>query len=169
MRGWSAGSGEANGPDGGAGKPPAGVPGPRPGTAKPPVVGPCGRASGGGGGPTSTSSADPQPRRRRRQDPEGGPGELLLFVVPAAGVTWDDEAGEALRRTLRQRLSPRHVPDAVHPVASVPRTLSGKKLEVPAKRILQGAPAEQAAAAGALANPEALTELVRIAAGRAGQ
>jgi acetoacetyl-CoA synthetase len=63
-------------------------------------------------------------------------------------------------------LSPRHVPDAVHPVAGVPRTLSGKKLEVPAKRILQGAPAERAAAAGALANPEALDAFVRIASRR---
>ena len=103
------------------------------------------------------------------EDPEGGPGELVLFVVPAAGVRWDDQAEKALRRTLRERLSPRHVPDAVHAVSGVPRTLSGKKLEVPAKRILQGAPVEGAAAAGALANPETLDEFVRIAADRGGQ
>jgi acetoacetyl-CoA synthetase len=103
------------------------------------------------------------------EDPEGGPGELVLFVVPAPGVRWDDEVEQALRRTLRDRLSPRHVPDAIHAVAGVPRTLSGKKLEVPAKRILQGAPVERAAAAGALANPETLDEFVRIAADRAGQ
>ena len=103
------------------------------------------------------------------EDPEGGPGDLLLFVVPAAGVDWDDAASQALRRVLRERLSPRHVPDAVHAVPAVPRTLSGKKLEVPAKRILQGAPVEQAAAAGALADPEALTAFVRVAAARRGQ
>ena len=103
------------------------------------------------------------------EDPEGGPGELVLFVVPAAGVRWDDEVEQALRRTLRDRLSPRHVPDAIHAVAGVPRTLSGKKLEVPAKRILQGAPVERAAAAGALTNPETLDEFVKIAAERAGQ
>jgi acetoacetyl-CoA synthetase len=100
------------------------------------------------------------------EDPEGGPGELLLFVVPAPGVVWDDEVERLLRRTLRERVSPRHVPDAVHAVAGVPRTLSGKKLEVPAKRILQGAPVEQAAAAGALSNPETLAEFERIAASR---
>ena len=103
------------------------------------------------------------------EDPEGGPGELLLFVVPTAGVDWDDEASSALRRVLRERLSPRHVPDAVHAVAAVPRTLSGKKLEVPAKRILQGAPVEQAAAPGALVDPQALTAFVRIAATRRAQ
>ena len=101
------------------------------------------------------------------EDPEGGPGELLLFVVPAAGVVWDVGAEQALRRTLRERLSPRHVPDAVHAVTGVPRTLSGKKLEVPAKKILQGTPVERAAAAGALANPESLAEFVRVAHRRA--
>ncbi len=101
------------------------------------------------------------------EDPEGGPGELLLFVVPAAGVRWDDQAERMLRRTLRERLSPRHLPDTVHAVAGVPRTLSGKKLEVPAKRILLGTPVEKAAAAGALANPEALEEFVAVARRRA--
>jgi acetoacetyl-CoA synthetase len=100
------------------------------------------------------------------EDPEGGPGELLLFVVAAPGVQWDDQVEQSLRRTLRERLSPRHVPDAVHLVAGVPRTLSGKKLEVPAKRILQGAPADRAAAAGALVNPDTLDAFVRIAASR---
>ena len=101
------------------------------------------------------------------EDPEGGPGELLLFVVPAAGVNWDDEADSAVRRTIRERLSPRHVPDTVYAVPGVPRTLSGKKLEVPAKRILQGASTERAAAAGALSNPETLQELSRVARRRA--
>jgi acetoacetyl-CoA synthetase len=53
-------------------------------------------------------------------------------------------------------LSPRHVPDAIYQVEAVPRTLSGKKLEVPVKRILAGMPVDRAAAQGALANPESL-------------
>ena len=60
-------------------------------------------------------------------------------------------------------LSPRHVPDAVHAVAALPRTLSGKKLEVPVKRILLGVAVEEAAAKGALANPESLDAFTRFA------
>ena len=100
------------------------------------------------------------------EDPEGGPGELLLFVVPAAGVAWDDAAEQRVRSALRERLSPRHVPDRIAAVTGVPRTLSGKKLELPVKRILQGTPTDQAAAAGALANPQTLEEFARIASGR---
>ncbi|GAA2644020.1 acetoacetate--CoA ligase [Dactylosporangium fulvum] len=90
------------------------------------------------------------------EDPEGGPGELLLFVVLRPGVTLDDTLRGTIARELRTALSPRHVPDQVFQVEAVPRTLSGKKLEVPVKRILTGTPVEQAAAKGALANPESL-------------
>jgi acetoacetyl-CoA synthetase len=68
---------------------------------------------------------------------------------------------------LRTSLSPRHVPDEIHQIPSVPRTLSGKKLEVPVKRILQGTPAEAAAAKGALANPESLAGFEALAKDRA--
>jgi acetoacetyl-CoA synthetase len=57
---------------------------------------------------------------------------------------------------LRTQLSPRHVPDEIHQVPGIPRTLSGKKLEVPVRRILQGTPVAQAADLSALANPESL-------------
>jgi acetoacetyl-CoA synthetase len=97
------------------------------------------------------------------EDPAGGPGELILFVVPAAGVTVDDELRSRIAKELRGALSPRHVPDSVHSVAAVPRTLSGKKLEVPVKRILGGMPADRAAAKGALVNPESLTEYEALA------
>ena len=90
------------------------------------------------------------------EDAEGGAGKLLLFVVPAEGVAVDDDLTKAIARELGSSLSPRHVPDAVHPVSALPRTLSGKKLEVPVKRILLGVPPEEAAAKGALANPESL-------------
>jgi acetoacetyl-CoA synthetase len=59
------------------------------------------------------------------------------------------------------------VPDGIYQVAAVPRTLSGKKLEVPVKRILTGTPVESAAAKGALANPESLASFEQLAHGRA--
>ncbi|MEU7869648.1 acetoacetate--CoA ligase [Dactylosporangium sp. NPDC049140] len=98
------------------------------------------------------------------EDPEGGAGELLLFVVLADGLTLDDALRSRIARELRTALSPRHVPDQVFQVKAVPRTLSGKKLEVPVKRILTGTPVEQAAAKGALANPESLQYFVTVRA-----
>jgi acetoacetyl-CoA synthetase len=79
--------------------------------------------------------------------------ELLLFVVLADGLELDEGLRGRIRGELRAALSPRHVPDEIHQVRAVPRTLSAKKLEVPVKRILTGTPVESAAAAGALANP----------------
>lgn len=95
------------------------------------------------------------------EDPAGGPGELVLFVVPAPGHVVDDDLRRALVSEVRRSLSPRHVPDRILAVAAVPRTLSGKKLEVPVKKILQGADPQMVAAAGALANPESLIEYQR--------
>jgi acetoacetyl-CoA synthetase len=92
--------------------------------------------------------------------------ELLLFVVLADGAELDDALRTRIRADLRAALSPRHVPDQIHQVRAVPRTLSGKKLEVPVKRILTGTPAESAAAKGALANPESLTAFERLAGER---
>ena len=91
------------------------------------------------------------------EDREGGAGELLLFVALAEGAELDDALRKKIAGALRANLSPRHVPDQMYQVKAVPRTLSGKKLEVPVKKILTGAPADQAAAKGALANPESLT------------
>ncbi|GAA4114457.1 acetoacetate--CoA ligase [Nocardioides fonticola] len=93
------------------------------------------------------------------EDDEGGAGRLLLFVVPAPGHDLDDELRREIAGALRSRLSPRHVPDDVLAVSALPRTLSGKKLEVPVKRILLGASPDEAAAAGALTDAGALTEI----------
>ncbi|MEU8814988.1 acetoacetate--CoA ligase [Actinoplanes sp. NPDC048796] len=94
---------------------------------------------------------------------DGNPnGELLLFVVPAEGVTLDDALRKRIGAELRAALSPRHVPDEIFAVRAVPRTLSSKKLEVPVKRILTGTPVESAAAAGALANPSSLLEFEKL-------
>jgi acetoacetyl-CoA synthetase len=98
----------------------------------------------------------------------GGADELLLFVVLAGDGRLDDALRARIAAELRTALSPRHVPDAVFEVPAVPRTLSGKKLEVPVKRILTGTPVDTAAAEGALANPESLAAFARLAADRAG-
>jgi acetoacetyl-CoA synthetase len=89
--------------------------------------------------------------------------QLLLFVVPAAGAELDEGMRQRIRATLRTELSPRHVPDRIEAVPSIPRTLSGKKLEVPVKRILLGTPPDEAAARGALADPTSLDAFARIA------
>jgi acetoacetyl-CoA synthetase len=93
----------------------------------------------------------------------GGEGRLLLFVVPRPGVELDDQLRRRIAAALRSELSPRHVPDEVHAIAEVPRTLSGKKLEVPVKRMLTGTPLDQAVSEGALANPKAIHEVVALA------
>lgn len=101
------------------------------------------------------------------EDDEGGAGELLLFVVLAEGLELDDELRKKICRELRTALSPRHVPDEIHQVRAVPRTLSAKKLEVPVKKILTGTPVDRAAAKGALANPDSLTAFAAFAQRRA--
>ncbi|MEV1110429.1 acetoacetate--CoA ligase [Micromonospora sp. NPDC049751] len=100
------------------------------------------------------------------EDDEGGAGELLLFVVLADGLELDDALRTKISRELRTALSPRHVPDEIHQVRAVPRTLSAKKLEVPVKKILTGTPVDDAAAKGALANPESLTAFATFAQSR---
>jgi acetoacetyl-CoA synthetase len=92
-----------------------------------------------------------------------GTGELWLFVVLRPGHTLDAGLLDTLKRTLRAKLSPRHVPDEIRVVADVPRTLSGKKLEVPIKRLLGGAKLEDVVNPGTLQNPAALQELLAAA------
>jgi acetoacetyl-CoA synthetase len=75
----------------------------------------------------------------------------------------DDLQGE-IRRRIREDCSPRHVPDEIRQIAEVPRTLSGKALEVPVKRILMGTDVDKAASRESLANPEALDYFVELAA-----
>ena len=89
---------------------------------------------------------------------------MPLFVVLRDGATVDDELVARLRKRIREDCSPRHVPSEVIAVSEVPRTLSGKVLEVPVKRILMGTPAAQAASRDSLANPAALDYFVELAA-----
>jgi acetoacetyl-CoA synthetase len=100
------------------------------------------------------------------QDAAGGNGELLLFVVPAPGVVSDDALRRRIATELRQALSPRHVPDQVIAVPAIPRNLTGKKLEVPVKRLLQGARPDDVASRDALADPSAWEVFVTLAADR---
>jgi acetoacetyl-CoA synthetase len=97
------------------------------------------------------------------EDPDGGNGELLLFVVTDEGVRLDDSLRARLVGALRSALSPRHIPDQVIEVPAVPRNLTGKKLELPAKRILQGARLEEVASRDALADPASLDAFVALA------
>ncbi|MGH2446648.1 MAG: acetoacetate--CoA ligase [Candidatus Limnocylindria bacterium] len=89
---------------------------------------------------------------------------LLLFVALREGDALSDELRDRLTRELRSALSPRHVPDEIIAVPAIPRTLSGKKLEVPVKRILTGTPPDVAASRGSLADPSSLDAFVAIAA-----
>ncbi len=87
-------------------------------------------------------------------------GKLWLFVVLADGAALDSELAARIRHHLRTRLSPRHGPDEIRAIPEVPTTLSGKKLEVPIKRILAGEPVETAVNVGTLQNPESVAALV---------
>jgi acetoacetyl-CoA synthetase len=86
----------------------------------------------------------------------GVDGELVLFVVLDEGRDLDEALRARLRNEIRTQLSPRHVPNEIIPVPDIPKTLSGKRLEVPVKRILLGANAEDVVSPDALANPDAL-------------
>ncbi|CAN5487931.1 acetoacetate--CoA ligase [soil metagenome] len=100
------------------------------------------------------------------EDPAGGPGQLLLFVVatePADGVAIDPELKATIVTAVRNQLSPRHVPDRIVPVRAVPRTLSGKKVEVPVKSVLLGAAPTDVVSLDSLVDPAALLQFVDIA------
>ena len=99
---------------------------------------------------------------------EGEESWMPLFIVTRPGVEWSDELVARLRARVREDCSPRHVPNEVVRIDAVPRTLSGKVLEVPVKRILMGEDAARAASRDSLANPEALDWFVRFAGERAG-
>ena len=97
------------------------------------------------------------------EDAAGGPGELLLFVVPRDGRGLDDELRGRIGSALRRELSPRHVPDSIIEIPAVPKTLSGKKLEVPVKRILLGASPDVAASRDSLVDPASLAPFEALA------
>jgi acetoacetyl-CoA synthetase len=97
---------------------------------------------------------------------DGAESWMPLFVVLRDGAQLDDGLTGEIARRVREDCSPRHVPDDVFAIAEVPRTLSGKVLEVPVKRILMGTPPERAASRDSLQNPAALDWFVELAAER---
>ncbi len=93
----------------------------------------------------------------------GTEGWMPLFVVLRDGATLSDDLVAQIKQRIRSDCSPRHLPDEIRQINDVPRTLSGKVLEVPVKRILTGTPVEQAASRESLANPDALNYFVDMA------
>jgi acetoacetyl-CoA synthetase len=93
----------------------------------------------------------------------GGKYYMPLFVVLREGVTLDDALVAKIKGALRSNISPHHVPDEILVIADVPRTLSGKKMEVPVKKLLLGQPAEKAVSRDAMANPHLLEYFVAFA------
>jgi acetoacetyl-CoA synthetase len=95
------------------------------------------------------------------EDPAGGMGRLALLIEAQEGAdTAQLEA--AVRRALRTELSPRHVPDDIVFVPSIPRNPSGKRLEIPLKRVIQGAVLGEAMDPGVLVKPDDVGETVRL-------
>jgi len=92
---------------------------------------------------------------------------MPLFVVLREGHTLDAVLTERLRSAIRNALSPRFVPDAIYQVAEIPRTLSGKKQELPIKKLLLGQPLEKIINREAMANPGCLEWYVNLAKQRA--
>jgi acetoacetyl-CoA synthetase len=88
--------------------------------------------------------------------PSGEGSRMTLFVVLTDDALLDDRLEAEIRRRIREDCSPRHVPDEILAAPEIPRTLSGKILEVPVKRLLMGAPAAEVASRDSLANPQAL-------------
>jgi acetoacetyl-CoA synthetase len=93
----------------------------------------------------------------------GRPSSMPLFVVLHEGTLLDEDLRTRIAQQIRTKASPRHVPDQMYQVTEIPRTLTGKKMEVPVRRLLLGAPAEKVAHADAMANPQSFEFFVRLA------
>jgi len=89
-------------------------------------------------------------------DPPSQPHRLLLFVVLRSGATLDESLQERLRHAIATRASARHLPDEIHAVPGIPRTLSGKKMELPVKRLLLGAAPDTVLRRDAIADASAI-------------
>ncbi len=93
----------------------------------------------------------------------GGKYYMPLFVVLRDGVVLDDSLKARIKEQLKRNVSPHHVPDEILQIAEVPRTLSGKKLEVPVKKLFLGMPVEKAVSMDAMANPQSIQYFIDLA------
>jgi acetoacetyl-CoA synthetase len=100
------------------------------------------------------------------EDPAGGNGELLLYVRLRDGVELDDALRRRISTALRTELSPRHIPDRITAVPVIPHNRTGKKLELPVKKILLGAAPDEVASRDVLADPTALDAFVALRGAR---
>lgn len=96
-------------------------------------------------------------------DLPGGNFFMPLFVVLREGLTLTNEIEDKIRKALREKYSPRHVPDRIYQIAAVPYTLTGKKMEVPVRKILLGVSVDKAASRDAMANPGAIAFFANFA------
>ena len=94
---------------------------------------------------------------------DGGESFMPLFVVLREGAELDEDLKKKINDSIRERTSPRHVPNEIFAVPDVPKTLNGKKLEVPVKKILAGTPPDEATSRGSLGNPESLDRFAELA------
>lgn len=99
------------------------------------------------------------------EEPDGGYW-MPLFVHLVQGATLDDGLRDRIKRTIREQLSPRHVPDDIIEVPGVPHTLTGKRIEVPVKRLLQGTALDKAVNPGSVDNLELLAFYEELARSR---
>jgi acetoacetyl-CoA synthetase len=93
---------------------------------------------------------------------QNGEAYMPLFVVLEEGAELDEDLVGKIKKSIRETTSPRHVPDEIQAVPDVPRTLNGKKLEVPVKKILAGTPPEEAVSKDSLSNPDSLDTFVEL-------
>ncbi|HET7579569.1 MAG TPA: acetoacetate--CoA ligase [Bacillales bacterium] len=94
---------------------------------------------------------------------EKGQAFMPLFVVLQEGGKLDDSLKNKIKKRVRENCSPRHIPNEIYEIQDVPRTLNGKKLEVPIKKLLMGVPVEKAVSQDALSNPESLDYFTQFA------
>ena len=94
---------------------------------------------------------------------QDGNSFMPLFVVLEEGAELDDELKGRIKKSIRENASPRHVPNEILAVPDIPRTLNGKKLEVPVKKILAGQSPEKAASRDSLSNPGSLDRFAELA------
>jgi acetoacetyl-CoA synthetase len=92
-----------------------------------------------------------------------GSAFMPLFVVLDEGVELDDDLKSRIKKSVRENASPRHVPNEILAVPEIPRTLNGKKLEVPVKKVLSGTAPEEAASKDSLSNPDSLDRFAELA------